>query len=195
MLFLPSYRDKVREVANLIRDEPMSGLEKAIWWTEYVIRHKGVKHFWHTNVDLPLYQYLLLDTVFKEAESRINKKIRSETKLWWCISPRCLAAALLGGSKKQRPSTGYLVRPRLGALRSLYSSRPLSAYSEKKKKPNLGGSDDLRYLFSQSANMDRIVRGVFRWVEAENASEHTNTLPFFPSEKNSSSRKRYTEVK
>ncbi|KAJ8959917.1 hypothetical protein NQ317_010522 [Molorchus minor] len=58
-----SYRDKVREVANLIRDEPMSGLEKAIWWTEYVIRHKGVKHFWHPNVDLPLYQYLLLDVI------------------------------------------------------------------------------------------------------------------------------------
>ncbi|XP_076264415.1 serologically defined colon cancer antigen 8 homolog isoform X1 [Rhynchophorus ferrugineus] len=41
-----------------------------------------------------------------------------------------------GGSttKKQRPNTGYLVRPKLGALRSLYSNRPISALSNEKRK-------------------------------------------------------------
>ncbi|KAJ8910847.1 hypothetical protein NQ315_015582 [Exocentrus adspersus] len=58
-----SYRENIRKIAELIQDEPMSGLEKAIWWTEYVIRHKGVKHFWHPNVDLPTYQFLLLDVI------------------------------------------------------------------------------------------------------------------------------------
>ncbi|XP_050300874.1 serologically defined colon cancer antigen 8 homolog isoform X2 [Anthonomus grandis grandis] len=36
--------------------------------------------------------------------------------------------------KKQRPSTSYLVRPKLGAVKSLYSNRPLSALSNEKRK-------------------------------------------------------------
>lgn len=39
----------------------MNGLEKAIWWTEYVIRNKGAKQLRNPIVDLPLYQFLLLD--------------------------------------------------------------------------------------------------------------------------------------
>ncbi|XP_018561622.1 UDP-glucuronosyltransferase 2B31 [Anoplophora glabripennis] len=58
-----SYKNNVRQVADLMQDQPMSGLEKAIWWTEYVIRHRGVKHFWHPNLDLPTYQFLLLDVI------------------------------------------------------------------------------------------------------------------------------------
>ncbi|XP_049818676.1 serologically defined colon cancer antigen 8 homolog isoform X6 [Aethina tumida] len=42
--------------------------------------------------------------------------------------------AVGASAKKNRPSTGYLVRPRLGALRSLYSTRPLSAYASDKRK-------------------------------------------------------------
>lgn len=29
----------------VLTDEPMTRLKRAIWWTEYVIRHKGAKHF------------------------------------------------------------------------------------------------------------------------------------------------------
>ncbi|XP_072401507.1 UDP-glucosyltransferase 2-like [Diabrotica undecimpunctata] len=56
-----SYKRRVKKTAILLKDEPMSGLEKAIWWIEYVIRHKGAKHLWHPNLDLPLYKYFLLD--------------------------------------------------------------------------------------------------------------------------------------
>jgi len=37
-------------------------------------------------------------------------------------------------SKKQRPTTSYLVRPKLGSLKSIYSNRPLSALSNEKRK-------------------------------------------------------------
>ncbi|XP_015833756.1 serologically defined colon cancer antigen 8 homolog isoform X3 [Tribolium castaneum] len=37
-------------------------------------------------------------------------------------------------SKKQKPTTSYLVRPRLGAIRSIYSTKPMSSYSQDKKK-------------------------------------------------------------
>ncbi|KAF2903762.1 hypothetical protein ILUMI_02412 [Ignelater luminosus] len=57
----PKYRTKVKELAELAKDQPMSGLQRAIWWTEYVIRHKGARHLRSPALDLPLYQYLLLD--------------------------------------------------------------------------------------------------------------------------------------
>lgn len=44
-------------------DQPMTGLERAIWWTEYVIRHKGAKHLKSPWATIPWYQYFLLDVI------------------------------------------------------------------------------------------------------------------------------------
>lgn len=41
----------------------MTGLEKAVWWSEYIIRHKKTGHLRSPAIDLPLYQYLLLDVI------------------------------------------------------------------------------------------------------------------------------------
>ncbi|KAK4872741.1 hypothetical protein RN001_014770 [Aquatica leii] len=57
----PKYRNKVKELAELALDQPMSGLEKAIWWTEYVIRHNGTAHLRSPLLDVPYYQYYFLD--------------------------------------------------------------------------------------------------------------------------------------
>lgn len=50
-------------MAAILTDEPMTGLERAIWWTEYVIRHKGAKHLKSPWATLPWYQYFLLDVI------------------------------------------------------------------------------------------------------------------------------------
>lgn len=44
-------------------DQPMSGMDKAIWWIEYVLRHKGARHLRSAAADLPFYQYFLLDVI------------------------------------------------------------------------------------------------------------------------------------
>ena len=36
-------------------------MDTAIYWTEYVIRHRGAPHMRTAGADLPLYKYLLLD--------------------------------------------------------------------------------------------------------------------------------------
>lgn len=41
----------------------MTGLEKAVWWTEYVIRNKGAKHLRNPAADIPFYQYYLIDVI------------------------------------------------------------------------------------------------------------------------------------
>lgn len=55
------YKEKVVQTAELLRDEPNTGLERAVWWTEYVIRNKGAPHFRNRSVDMPWHEFLLLD--------------------------------------------------------------------------------------------------------------------------------------
>ncbi|XP_018573569.1 UDP-glucuronosyltransferase 2B7 [Anoplophora glabripennis] len=59
----PKYINSVRRLGRLSKDVPMTGLEKAIWWTEYIIRNKGAKHLRNPASDIPFYQYFLLDVI------------------------------------------------------------------------------------------------------------------------------------
>lgn len=45
----------------LLNDVNANGLERAIWWIEYVVRNKGAKHFRSRVVDMSWYEYLMLD--------------------------------------------------------------------------------------------------------------------------------------
>jgi glucuronosyltransferase len=38
-------------------------MEQAVYWTEYVIRHKGAPHLRSAVLDLNWYQYFLLDVI------------------------------------------------------------------------------------------------------------------------------------
>ncbi|KAJ8948059.1 hypothetical protein NQ314_008485 [Rhamnusium bicolor] len=58
-----SYKNSVVRLKRLALDSPMTGLEKAVWWTEYVIRNKGAKHLRNPAADLPFYQYYLIDVI------------------------------------------------------------------------------------------------------------------------------------
>ncbi|KAK5639920.1 hypothetical protein RI129_010731 [Pyrocoelia pectoralis] len=87
----PRYRNKVKELAKLVLDQPMTGLERAVWWTEYVIRHKGAPHLKSPLKDYPWYQYLLLDVMavliisFIILVCMIYLTIRT---LWRCFKPK-----------------------------------------------------------------------------------------------------------
>nr|CAD7426014.1 unnamed protein product [Timema monikensis] len=49
----PSYSDNAKQVARAFRDRPLSALDTAIYWIEYVIRHKGAHHLRSVAADLP----------------------------------------------------------------------------------------------------------------------------------------------
>ncbi|KAF5286712.1 hypothetical protein FQA39_LY16195 [Lamprigera yunnana] len=59
----PVYKRNITRISDLLQDQPMTGLERAVWWTEYVIRHKGTTHLRSPVLDLPWYQYYLLDVI------------------------------------------------------------------------------------------------------------------------------------
>ncbi|KAK9892165.1 hypothetical protein WA026_018367 [Henosepilachna vigintioctopunctata] len=55
------YRSRAKELRSIFLDQPTSGLDKIIWWCEYVIRHKGAKHLKSPSADIPVYEYFMLD--------------------------------------------------------------------------------------------------------------------------------------
>lgn len=63
MLFFRRYKKKVQKLQKIALDQHMTGLEKAVWWSEYVIRHNGTKHLRNPTADMPLYEYLLVDVI------------------------------------------------------------------------------------------------------------------------------------
>ncbi|CAH0548077.1 unnamed protein product [Brassicogethes aeneus] len=57
------YKEAALNISKILKDEPMFGVDKAVWWVEYVIRHKGARHLRSGFVDMPFYQYYLLDVL------------------------------------------------------------------------------------------------------------------------------------
>lgn len=55
--------ENARHTSRLFRDRPQSALDTAIFWTEYVIRHRGAPHLQSAAVKLAWYQYLLIDVI------------------------------------------------------------------------------------------------------------------------------------
>ncbi|CAL4255296.1 unnamed protein product, partial [Meganyctiphanes norvegica] len=39
-----SYRERINIVSHALQDQKESPKERAVWWIEYAIRHKGVPH-------------------------------------------------------------------------------------------------------------------------------------------------------
>ena len=59
----PSYRKIVKGSADLYKDRPMSALDTAVYWVEYVIRYNGAKHMQSQAVYLNFFQYHSLDVI------------------------------------------------------------------------------------------------------------------------------------
>ncbi|KAJ3641636.1 hypothetical protein Zmor_028132 [Zophobas morio] len=58
-----TYRDRVVEIRGVLLDKATVSTEKAIWWMEYIIRHKGAPHLRSLNVDISWFSYLLGDVI------------------------------------------------------------------------------------------------------------------------------------
>ncbi|EDV49561.1 UDP-glucuronosyltransferase 2A2 [Drosophila erecta] len=58
----PSYAATAENKSKLFRDQKETALERAVWWTEYVLRHKGAKHLRCASRDLNFIQFHGLDT-------------------------------------------------------------------------------------------------------------------------------------
>lgn len=58
-----SYAEKVKKISEVYRDRPMGPMETAIFWVEYVIRHKGAPHLRSSAVQQNLFQRYSIDVI------------------------------------------------------------------------------------------------------------------------------------
>lgn len=59
-----SYRQNIQRLSRLHRDQPITPMEKAVFWVEYVMRHKGARHLRTEAYKMPWYSYYCLDVLF-----------------------------------------------------------------------------------------------------------------------------------
>ncbi|TKS69827.1 UDP-glucuronosyltransferase 2A1 [Collichthys lucidus] len=59
----PSYRMNMQRLSRLHRDQPMKPLDTALFWIEFVMRHKGAAHLRTESYRLPWYSYHSLDVI------------------------------------------------------------------------------------------------------------------------------------
>ncbi|CAD0205778.1 unnamed protein product [Chrysodeixis includens] len=59
-----SYRKNIVKFRELLQDQVQTPLERAVWWTEYVLRHGGAKHLRSPGAYISWSEYLELELVF-----------------------------------------------------------------------------------------------------------------------------------
>ncbi|XP_076154802.1 UDP-glucuronosyltransferase 2C1-like [Alosa pseudoharengus] len=59
----PSYKENMMRLSRLHHDQPMKPLDRAVFWTEFVMRNKGAKHLRVQAHNLSWVQYYCLDVV------------------------------------------------------------------------------------------------------------------------------------
>lgn len=58
-----SYLIKIKELSGIFHDQPMKPLEKAIYWIEYVLRHRGAMHLRVKGRFLNFWQFYNIDVI------------------------------------------------------------------------------------------------------------------------------------
>lgn len=58
-----TYRKIVQDISKLFLDRPMSAMDTAVFWVEYVLRHRGAKHMQANSVHLNWFQLNSLDVI------------------------------------------------------------------------------------------------------------------------------------
>ncbi|KAK7797483.1 hypothetical protein U0070_021442 [Myodes glareolus] len=59
----PSYKKNAMWLSTIHHDQPMKPLDRAIFWIEFIMRHKGAKHLRPLAHNLTWYQYHSLDVI------------------------------------------------------------------------------------------------------------------------------------
>ncbi|XP_031711146.1 UDP-glucuronosyltransferase 1-1-like [Anarrhichthys ocellatus] len=57
------YKENMQKLSALHKDRPVDPLDLSVYWTEYVMRHKGAKHLKSAVHDLHWLQYFCLDVI------------------------------------------------------------------------------------------------------------------------------------
>ncbi|MBZ3869313.1 UDP-glucuronosyltransferase 2A1 [Sciurus carolinensis] len=63
VIYEPSYKENIMRLSRIHHDQPIKPLDRAVFWIEFVMRHKGAKHLRPASHDLTWFQYHSLDVI------------------------------------------------------------------------------------------------------------------------------------
>ncbi|XP_034735992.1 UDP-glucuronosyltransferase 2C1-like isoform X1 [Etheostoma cragini] len=63
VLYNSSYRENMQKLSRLHRDQPLKPLDQAVFWIEYVIRHKGARHLQTQSNKMSWFVYNSVDVL------------------------------------------------------------------------------------------------------------------------------------
>ena len=90
-----SYHHNIQKASAVYKASPMKSQELATWWIEHVIKHGG-RHLRSHSLDMPWYQYLMLDMVLFVCVIVFLVGV-----VVCCIGKACVGAIMKGSSRKQ----------------------------------------------------------------------------------------------
>ena len=96
---LHRYTHAARRVSNLFHDQMQTPLERAVYWTEYVMRNNGTDHLRLESRNLAPYQRDLMDVYFLLLLAFLTPFVFIYITLRYCRRPR--AKGITVGKKQQ----------------------------------------------------------------------------------------------
>lgn len=58
-----SYKSNMQRLSSIHRDQPVTPLDTAVYWVEFVMRHGGAKHLRLASHELNWFQYHSIDVI------------------------------------------------------------------------------------------------------------------------------------
>ncbi|XP_028433603.1 UDP-glucuronosyltransferase 2B13-like [Perca flavescens] len=93
VLYEPFYRENMQQLSRLHRDQPMKPLDRAMFWIEFVMRHKGAAHLRSNSYKMSWIQYHSIDVI---ALLLVSVMMMS---LICVLTVKCLWCKVFGGRK------------------------------------------------------------------------------------------------
>ncbi|XP_002138039.2 UDP-glucuronosyltransferase 2A2-like [Drosophila pseudoobscura] len=94
-----SFALNAEETSARYRDQPMTALAKANWWTEYILRHKGAAHMRVAGRQLDFFTYNSMDVIGTLLAGALLFIVVLVALLWKLA---CIAGLGQSGRKKQK---------------------------------------------------------------------------------------------
>ncbi|KRT79303.1 Glycosyltransferase, partial [Oryctes borbonicus] len=80
----PKYTQNAKRSSQILRDHETTPLDRAAFWVDYVIRHKGARHLRPASLELTWYQHISLDVIlFLSAITIVFFVIFYKIIKWW----------------------------------------------------------------------------------------------------------------
>jgi len=119
LLDFSRYKGNVQKLSALHKDRPVDPLDLSVFWTEFVMRHKGAKHLKAAVHDLNWLQYFCLDVI---------ALLTTVVLVTVILTAKCLKLCFRKLSRKRKQDWDDVINVFFSILTSLFRNMPKTAH-------------------------------------------------------------------